>query len=361
MWTGRCEAWRWGAVSPPAAIEYDLQLAYPSIAAGCDVPHVLAGRVERPPAQLVRRALARGAVLAEVDVTTSEPVAPAAHAGGYHWPVGRFQTTVWDPELRLLLDSGQDVCVRRAWLYDRAPSLQPIARWLLTRLMDEPHLSTPVQLRALKHFARTVIGRCALRYRSWERFAQLPDFDLRGGELHDLETGERLETLHVGHEFLTLGAEVDADDALPQITGWVMSEARRRLWVLMARAGLESLLYVDTDSLIVTPAGARRLDAAIAAGEAWSLQRKATHRRLEILGPRQLLMGRHRRVAGVPLTATEVAPREFVGEQWRGLAESVARAEGGHVTIERRRWHLNAVDHRRVHLPDGSTEAHTVG
>lgn len=361
MWTGRCEAWRWGKVAPPAVVEYDLRLAYPSIAAGSQVPHALVGRIERPSPRQLARHLRRYAVLAEVEVQTDLPLVPCSRERGYAWPVGSFATTLWCPELRLLLGHGAEVRVRRAWLYVTAPTLRDVSRWLLDQLAGAGEVSSAVQLRALKHFARTVIGRCALRYRSWEPFARLPDADLRAGELHDLVSGERFETLHVGHEYLTLGDEVDAEDSLPQITGWIASECRRRLWMLMLAAGLDELVYVDTDSLIVTAAGARRLDDRIDAGGAWTLQRKTTHRQLEVLGPRQLIMGGQRRVAGVPLTATEVAPHEFAGEFWRGLQESLARREGDAVVVERRHWRLDAVDNRRIHEPGGSTRPHEVG
>ena len=361
LWTGRCEAWRWGKIDPCPVFEYDLQLAYCHIAAQCPVPHMLQGSTGSGAIAWWRAAPERRALLAEVEVTTDRPLVPASHGKRIHWPVGTFTTTLWDPELQLLLDNGAQVKVLRAWLYDTAPSVQDFAVWLLGQLDPAASSSTAVQRRALKHFSRTLVGRFGMRYRGWEPYAQLPDFGLRLGELHDLTTGERTETLHVGHEFMSLGAMTETDDGLPQITGWVMAEARRRLWQLVELAGETDVLYMDTDSLIVTPAGADRLDRAIADGLAGSLTLKASYQRLTINGPRQLIFGRHRRVAGVPRKAVPVGPTEYEGEVWRSMRESVARGEGNSVTIERKRFKLAAVDDRRQRLPNGLTSAHVVG
>lgn len=361
MWTGRCEAWRWGKLARPPAYEYDLQLAYPHIAVECELPAQLVGATSATHGWQIIGAMAKHAVLAEVTVTVDEPLVPAANGKLIHWPIGTFETTLWDPELRLLYEAGATVKVRRAWLYRRAPVLRDISMWLLAQLDESSSQASPVQQRALKHMARTVIGRCALRYRSWETYGTVPDFQLRLSELHDLDTGETTDLLHVGNELLTLAGEVEAEDSLPQITGWVMSEARARLWRLCEIAGHPGVHYIDTDSLLVDGQAALILDQLIDAGQAWSLRRKATYKSGTILGPRQLQLGKQRRLAGVPLKATETSPGVYEGEVWRSIRESVARGEGGTVVLERKRWQLAAVDNRRTHLDGGHTWPHVVG
>lgn len=360
MWTGRCEVWRWGRSAPGQIHEYDLRLAYCHIAAERRLPHALAGRVGELSEAQLQKALERYAVLAEVEVDINLPLVPHGVQKRIQWPVGRFRTTLWDPELRTLLAREQGVTVLRAWLYDRSASLQGFSRWLLAACGSGQGPFTPLQRRALKHFSRTLIGRFALRYQSWERHCKLPDFGLRLGTMRDESTGVLSETLHVGHELLELGAMTDAEDALPQVTGWVMSEARARLWRLCELAGLQNVLYVDTDSLLVNDEGARKLERWTLGGFTWSLERKATYPHVEISAPRQLRLGRRRRVAGVPLRAVEVSPGVYEGETWRSIHESMARGEGDVVVVEPGRWELAGSDPRRIHLPGGRTAPHAV-
>lgn len=361
MWTGRCEAWRWGKIKPAATFEYDLSLAYPWIAATEQLPEILIGRIGARTLPQLLPTIKRRAVLAEVTVTVDREVVPALQGKHIHWPVGTFDTTLWDPELLLAHQAGATVTVRRAWAYTRGSALQPFSRWLLDQVDGNAGEHTILQRRALKHMSRAVVGRFAMRYRSWEPHTRMPECQLRLGELHDLDTGERLETLQVGHSFMTLGGHELGEDAAPQITGWVMSECRRRLWELCSLAGRENVLYMDTDSLIVNQLGARKLDTAIVAGAAWSLRLKHKHRQLTIHGPRQLTFRTSRRVAGVPHEAHELEPGVYAGEVFAGLRESIANGDGDAVLVQHRRFELDGIDTRREHLPDGSTRPHRVG
>jgi hypothetical protein len=361
MWTGRCEAWRWGVIKPGPSFEYDLSLAYPSITATEACPERLAGTLDEPDLSRLTAMQDRYAVLADVLADIDAPVLPHSHQNLIHWPEGRVESVIWDPELSLVRDFAHRLSIRRAYLYHRGEALQPFSQWLVAQVDGGEGEHTPVQRRALKHMSRAFIGRFALRYRHWEQHARMPDERLKLGESFCRETGERVETLQVGHNYMTLGGHELGRDACPQITGWVMSECRRRLWKLCETAGLANVLYMDTDSLIVNATGAARLDDAIADGQAWSLRLKATHRYLRIDGPRQLHFKNTRRVAGVPEHAVETKPGVYAGELFTGLRESVANGDANAVTVTPQTWRLEGCDTRREHLPDGHTRPHRVG
>lgn len=361
MWTGRCEAWRWGDHSHAGAVEYDLQAAYCNIAASCDLPLALYGATGPMTFAQYQQARKRYTILAECTIHTGVPAVPAPDGERVHWPVGAFDTTLWDPELDLAYHSALRVDVRRAWLYRPAPLLAQMAQWILDGLAAGHDEITPLRRRLLKHWSRTLVGRQALRYRRWEPFGQAPQHDLELGVLFDLTDGTSTDLLQVGRDLMTLAALAEADSSTPQVTGWVMSEARRRLWRLMMAAGLPNVLYVDTDALIVNRAGARKLDAAIAAGDAYSLVRKTSFERLVIHGPRNLEADTDRRLSGVPTRARQTGPLEFDGEVWRSLKESMTRGELSTVVLTPRTFKITPTDPRRHHLPDGTTQPHHEG
>ncbi|MGH9361070.1 MAG: hypothetical protein ACRD2T_04080, partial [Thermoanaerobaculia bacterium] len=105
-WTGRCEAWRWGKVREPWVAEWDYELSYGRIAYDAHVPIVPAAPPHAGDLDELRFRLTRAAVLAEVTVTTTEPIVPAMVGERIAWPVGTFTTTLWDPELRLADQAG---------------------------------------------------------------------------------------------------------------------------------------------------------------------------------------------------------------------------------------------------------------
>lgn len=358
MWTGRCEAWRWGRLGERGMTEFDLETAYCHIAAEQTVPTRLVGATGPLDAGELAGALEAYAVMAEVDVTCSLPALPRQIGERIDWPVGSFSTVLWSPELTLAGEVAEQLVVRRAWLYERAPALRDFATFVLDQLArptDELH---PLDRRLLKHWSRTLVGRMALRYRRWEPFGLVREHDARLGLYVDGETGTVTDSLQVGGDYLTLGAMIEADTSLPQITGFVMSEARRRLWALMRFAKLENLIYLDTDSLLVNAAGAKRLRAAIAMDAAWSLREKQAVRAAEIVGPRNLEIAGERRTAGIPKTATRVGVGEYEGVVWRSLRGSLTTGELDFVSTTARRFDVAELDPRRDHLPEGYTSAH---
>ena len=360
-WTGRAEAWRHGGLTDGPYTEYDLSLAYCHIAHDCALPLQLVGRTERATASELAALRDDRRALAHVTVTTDQPTVPARHDGHVVWPVGTFTTTLFDPELRALYHGGATVEVHYAYVYRAAPFLRGMATWILDQLADVESLPSPVLRHVLKHWSRTIVGRMALRYREWDAFASNPEADLSLGLCCDHETGVITDMMQAGNDVFLLGDMVEARSSLPQVTGWVMSEARRRLWDLIQQAHPRNVVYMDTDSLIVTAEGADRLDAAIASQDAYSLRRKADWQTLTVNGPRNLTLESTTRISGVPKTARRVGQLDFDGVIWRGLKESLSRGELDHVALTPRRFTVSAHDPRRLHRAYGLTEPHRLG
>jgi hypothetical protein len=82
-------------------------------------------------------------------------------------------------------------------------------------------------------------------------------------------------------------------------------------------------------------------------------QVKATWNYMTVYGPRNLRVGRDRKVAGVPKSAKEVKPNVFTGERWRGLAGDMSAGRADAVTITPGHWEMNVEDPRRRDDPSG--------
>ena len=355
QWTGRCEAWRWGEHTDGPYVEFDLSLAYCQIAADLELPSVLVGEVEVTSLDRALELGARGALLAEVEIETDTPVAPAAHDGHMIWPVGRFRSTLWSPELALLQNAGAQVHFHRAFYYRTAPVLRDAAQWIIDQLQTNPSNLTPVQLRLLKHWARCLVGRCALRYRDWQDIMLADDEKVTLGTWHDWDTGQITEMMQVGRRVKILAEQTEAPDSLPQIPGFIMSECRARLWRLMLTAGLDRVLYVDTDSLIVDQLGAKRLRRAIRQDLPWPLHEKGVYAEVDLAGPRMLVCDGNRRFAGVPLAATLDEHGKLVGEIFVSLREALHRNRYDLVQALKRHYSPTGTDHRRRRQPSGAT------
>lgn len=357
MHTGRTEAWRWGHVRGPVT-ELDMSLAYCRIAAENALPSVLKFKQGAITNSRYQQLAKQYAVLADVTVETEEPLVPVTVNDRTLWPVGTFQTTLWDPEIDLLLEQGAKVQIHGCWCYERSYCMRDMSRWLIDRL-DAPRdtSSAPVQ-RMLKHWARALVGRCALRYRTWEHWGTCPNPRVETRLFYDDETGASEELLQVGSEIKWLADLTESTSSCPQITGWVMSKCRVLLWHLMTGVGLDRVLYCDTDGVLVDIGRPGRPDPMEMQVDDVPVRVKAVYDDAVLHGPRNIEVGGDRRLSGIPRTAVRTAPMVFDGEVWASLEGSLSTKHPESVRVSKRKWKVKPVDNRREHVDNGLTAAY---
>jgi hypothetical protein len=358
LYTGRAEAWRWGRDASEPVFEWDWQNAYPRVARDVEVPTRYVGTSHTIRAASLPKLWNRYAILADVTVRTERPIVPTRTATGILWPVGEFDATLWDPELRLLIDSGADVRVRQVWLYQKGPALRSWAQWVL----DGIHSTQVRELRwlpvVLKHWSRSLIGRFSMRYQTWEHVATLPGDGIAIGTYVDADTDAITDTMQLGHELYLLGEFQEAPNACPQITGYIMSESRAKLWRVIQAIGESEVLYMDTDSVLTTAKGSAIIESHQGAGDFAGLRLKDRHRGWEIYGPRAAVFGEDMHFSGLPRGAERTSDNTFIGEVWTGLEQSVRKGEFDHVSITRRPFTVRWSDTRRWRAADGTTIPH---
>lgn len=360
MHTGRCEAWQHGKLVKGPFVEYDLHAAYCTIARDCHVPTIARGQVRNPTIRNIVKAMDTDAVLANVTVTTDVPVAPTRLNNRTVWPVGTFRTWLWEPELSLVFDYATKVEIHHAYRYTREPALSTFADYVLAGMGDQTVIYGRVSQRVLKHWSRCLVGRLGLRYRSWQAFGTNPDPDLRLVTYIDVDEGTSTDLLCAGRNRFILSDMTESLESLPQIPSWVMSECRRRLWETMMAVGLDNVVYVDTDSIIVTQAGVERWLEHHEYDNTYSWVQKGRYKRMVIHGPRNYTADTGRHVAGLPLTAKQVAPLEFTGQVMRSVKDSMRAGQLDCVASLPRRFILDAPDLRRQHLPYNQTAPYRV-
>ena len=353
-WAGRCEVWRHGEVAGPL-YEWDFRLAYLTVARTASVPVRLRGVTEHMSVPNLRRLSKHRAILCECEISTDVPIVPAKLNGGVGWPIGNFKTTLWDHELLRAADAGAIVSIRRAYVYMRYPALAEWASWLSDCLAPDGLAVDSLERLMLKDWARSLIGRFGARWPIWSKVAKLPESDLRLIPYIDHESGDTGAYLQNGHDWLEKTGMVDAPDAMPAIMGYIMSLSRMRLWDVMQSVGLENVVYCDTDSVVMTEEGHRKLVDIFPNTRPEDLIHKAEHKAGLFLGPRQVRLGTELRVAGLPKNALQRGPRSFEAVVWEGLAEGIRLGHPNEVRVYRRAVQVRGKDRRRRHLADGLT------
>jgi hypothetical protein len=347
MHAGRAEAWWHGRAPGRRFVEWDMHMAYTRIAAECLIPAKLWSYDRRPSKRVHQWSLEHFRVLARVEVTTAVPCVPARMDGRVTWPTGTFTTTLWDTELALITEEGGRYKVTEQWRYTAKPSLKAWAEWSIAMCGLETPAIHPIARTWVKHQARAVIGRMGLRTPTWEEWGRnwLPYSGI--SYLTDPAAGTTQRMMHVGKKVFVESARGETQQSVPQITSWVMAEARARLWRATRAAGQEQVMHVDTDSAIVTEAGDRAMTAAVAGGLAGTWRPKDSFGRLELVGPRHYFAPERRQVPGVPRGAQKQPDGSYRGELWDSLARSLTDGQLGIVRVRDRTWRPARVDYRR--------------
>jgi hypothetical protein len=301
---GRCEVWQPGVTKEPTW-HLDITSHYPSICVDCELPERLEDsyRTLRPLA--LERMLRSHALIAEVEIETDEPVYPYRDGDQLLFPVGRFATALCGPELRLAVERGDVIKVGRVQRYRTWPWLRGFAEAMLVARAKAKKQERHSVEQWLKRVANSVVGCLARRDSGWED-AEWPAAHSPWGQWITGGNGE--ETVRwrsiagVSQRWYDRGW---GDEAIPSAAAWIYSEGRARLWRVIATAGLDQVLYCDTDGLVVSDVGYRRLVlAGLMTGEGpGCLRVVGRYDEVEFIAPKHYRLGARSVCAGVPLEA----------------------------------------------------------
>jgi hypothetical protein len=355
MHTGRAEAWRHGRLSGDLWTELDMRNAYVTIASECSLPTKLkyrSGAITNAQYSKLSRIYR---VACRVRVRTSVSCVPCNTGSKTYWPVGEFETWLWDTELQLLIDEQQEYEILDSYCYTSAPILKAWAEWILSLLAKDRDDISPVVKTWAKHCGRALIGRISLRCPQWEEYGLNPEGITGISRCTDLVTGITSRMMHVGNQTLIETERQEGRDSLPQVTGWIMAECRARLWRAMRAAGEGHLAHVDTDSVLTDRTGLTALRRAYGADfdRLWAV--KGSWRKMIVYGPRNYRCGDLRKTSGVPKKADEILPNVFHGERWSGVASDLEAGRHNKVTVETATWEIKKTDPRRRDAPGVST------
>ncbi len=355
MFAGRTEAWRHGRLDDGPYTEWDMSLAYTHIARDTILPVCYSGHTYKLPEWVLAGERKRTRWLIGAEVVTDVPLLPTTSDTGIIWPVGTFNGYWWDVELSNAVTHGARVTVKDAYHYAAAPALKQWAATMIRNVGNDDGKLSPIVQSMYKHWARTLIGKFASKYSTWETFGTGIDNQISIVPMGDHDTKAIEHLLFLGTTCYIETDEQYGNDAMPSITSSIMAECRVRLWQLMMIAGLEHVVYVDTDSLITDRIGSRALVRASEVRAAYSLRRKRLMQSLTIKGPRQYIVNGDYIWAGVPKGTLSHGNNVVTGEIWESFQGAMAHGRADVVQVRPAKWRLKGADSRRVHLPDGST------
>lgn len=298
---GRVQAVRGGS-RHAGCYAVDARSLYPALCATGRVPvRLCATHLRAGPAQAHVHS-DPGACVAVVRVRTREPIYPRRERGRSDYPVGDYVTTLAGPELEMAVKSGHIREVMEAQVYECEPVLESFARATYAMRAGAEKAGEATTATLAKALGVSLVGKLSQRVQSWEECT--PDYaDPWWGEWWGADAGGKIVRYRslAGNVSRQLDAGL-APLACPMMASWIWSAGRVWLWERMACAGQSEVLYCDTDGMIVTGKGYRRLEKKgyIRDNEWGELRKLIGPAPCEVHGPKCVKIGDKTIMAGAP-------------------------------------------------------------
>jgi hypothetical protein len=396
---GRREAFRLGEWKSGQFVDLDFQAAYPSIVASHTIPVRRRGHFDTMDSDTHRHRSPTRGIIAECEVSTTEPVVPVRYGESIFYPVGQFRTVLASPEIDLVEQTGGYVHIGQGYSYDLAPAMHHWGRWVIGMMHGRVDQVPAVVRRQAKHWSRAVIGRWTMRLSREEDLPGYPtngqlvtraewlDYDERDIAVVDglrrtlpgAVPTSRVKGYQVlfGDRYYALRQDVWPENGFPAVWCWVESWCRVHLWQAMAAMPPGDVWQCDTDGFLLgrTARSASRRRAGAAGGDDWPpglastqtgnessthdtpllLVEKGRYTSARILGPQHTVLGGQRRFPGIPRDAVEVTPGTFQAQTWPGFLTQLEAATPGTFQQRHVRMKIGAGLNPRWSLASGRT------
>ncbi len=338
----RTEAFQLGRIKETVTC-LDINSQYPFIMATTPVPTRLIGMVTRTTCEELSKWLTCYALVADVTLTTTEPIYPKKVPGWTIFPVGRFRTVLNTPELVIALETGAVRWIHAVAVYERAIIFKDYVDFFYEQRMEAKVRGDETLSTFLKLFMNSLYGKFGQNGIVFEHKYKVNNDDVKTW----IEWDADRKTIHRYRQFAgiveELQRETESRESFPAIAGHITSAARVLLAGYISQAQPENTIYVDTDSLFVNDRGARNLHGRISESELGWLKEEWKSDNVTIYGAKDYQRGSVLKRKGVKKNAETLDESTIRQDQFRGFKGMIQDGDLDHMEIRKVTKHLTRV------------------
>lgn len=340
---GRTECFWTGTRSDGPFYYLDVNNMYGYVLSKFDYPAGIWSFTDRPdPGRLLRK-LEKQAVIARVQVETTEPVFPIPFDGYTVYPVGQFKTTLTSPELILAIERGWFREVYAMAWYRRAPLFADYIEYFHGLRTEYKRAGNDGYAQIAKMLNNSLYGKFGQSGFDQKRIGDCPIDDTWSRVCVDART-------HAVYRMFALGGGVyeerktgESANSFPAIAAHVTAYARLYLWSLITTAGRDHVYYSDTDSIIVDQQGLDRVGRLLDPSRLGYLKVEHKSTSLSIFAPKDYSMDDRVRIKGVMKDGQMIAANLVEQDQWERLGRQFQRGNTDDFIVNRVRKALKRV------------------
>lgn len=313
---------------------YDVNSLYPSVMASELYPTRHIRTLRDPSLDDLRDALNDHAVVAEVDISTTENAYPHRLNDRLCFPIGEFTTTLTTPELSYALEHDHIRVIRSMAIYEQHELFTDYVQQLYAQRMIYKREGNDAFQFSVKLLLNSLYGKFGQTGRHWNTVRDAVDGDPPEWLHQEFPEDRPVKYRTRLGKVQTLSRDAESFNSFPAIAAHVTAYGRSRMWQLMNAAGLEHVLYMDTDSLIVTEQGRVGLLPHLDESRLGQLKLEGVSHTSHFYGPKDYVFDDIPRRKGVRANAIQLTDNSFEQLQFHSWDWHQKRQERGFIYVD---------------------------
>jgi len=353
---GRTECFKLGSFIKDKFYYLDINSMYPAVMKDNEFPIKFFAHKVKPSEEFLRLCLKKYCVVARVKIKTKKPIVPYRKDVKVLFPIGRFETVLTTPELKLALEENVIQKVLSMCLYEKAQIFKDFIDFFYNeRLKAKQQGNTAYDL-FFKLIMNSLYGKFGQLMGEWTTVGKCDPREVEYWREVAQGDGRVYKYRKINGLIQRYEKRSEAFNSFPAVSAHVTAYARVKLWRLIEKAGMKNVYYCDTDSIFVNEEGYQNLKSEIDNKELGMLKVESVTSDLKILGCKQYVFGKKKRHKGKKKNAKKIDDKTFEQEQWATLKTLIQNKNLVDYQVNRIVKHFSGVYDKGVVQPDGTVK-----
>lgn len=334
---GRVECFRIGDFDNDTYYKLDVNSMYPFVMSEKQYPTVYLGYIDNPSQDKLYNLHKTHYLIAQVDIETNVGLYPLRLSDRVIYPKGQFSALLHSGELDLCLRYALNYRVQRVYIYKKADIFSDYIKYFYDMKLNAEEKGDAITRNMAKLLMNSLYGKFGQAgYEDIHITKNNPDNQYYRYKAYSQRLGKEVVIDHINGVETTTIRKGESYYSYPAIAGAVTSYARAYLAELMLTTGFDQLYYVDTDSLIVSETGYKRLSEYIDNFSLGYLKIEGITDSVSIHGLKDYRFGDTVKIKGVSRNAVKVDTNAYQYMQFRGAKTWLRSGGESEVLVEQR-------------------------
>ena len=326
---GRVECFRLGIQEKRNWFYVDVNSMYPFVMLGDDLPIQYLGYSENVNFREFKIRLMKYYLIADVLISTDEPVYPILKNDKLIFPIGKFRTTLNHHELVYAYEHGHIKKIYSSAQYKMGSIFDRYVNFFYDIKVTSKENGNKLWTTIAKLFLNSLYGKFGQSEPHREPFGECQYKGVFREPTYDVENEIHYQYIGWYGQLYKEWKNGETTFSCPYLASAITSKARMLLWMYIKQAGRVNVAYCDTDSLILNARGIRNIFSSLSQTRLGALKLETQSQRFELYGNKDYVFGEDTKHKGLPSKSTQIDKNTWEYLEFEGMLKWLNRGAQG--------------------------------